>query len=189
MSDTQHLSTHRTHTTRPARTYVNVFGRRPGRGIRPWLLIPKVLAVAVYLGGLAAATFIWISGGYTALPAGDPRRAWLLDLVGQLMVLLVVPALLAALTLGALLFLQYPGTFLRMRWIRTKLLTLLILIPAGHFWCRAQTQVLRDGQATAERQMIAANRLSTGMSATLAGSVFVVAIGRLKPRFGQATWT
>ncbi len=36
----------------------NQFGRKGGRGLRPWLLLPKMLAVGLYLGGLAAATLL-----------------------------------------------------------------------------------------------------------------------------------
>ena len=34
--------------------YTNIFGRKPGRGVRPWLLIPKVIAVATFVGGYVA---------------------------------------------------------------------------------------------------------------------------------------
>lgn len=42
--------------------YRNIHGRRSGRGIRPYLLTPKLLAVSVYFGGL-----VIIIAGSTAL--------------------------------------------------------------------------------------------------------------------------
>jgi uncharacterized membrane protein len=176
-----------TATTKPlqAQSRANRYGRKGGRGIRPWLLVPKIIAVAFYIGGLMAVTFIWIGGDYASLGPADPRREWLLNLVGRLMVYLVVPSLLVAIVCGVLLLLQHTRVFLRMRWLRVKLLLLLILIPAGHFWCRAQTVALRQPAATAAVQSIAARNLTLGLIGTLLGSVGVVAIGRVKPRLGQ----
>ena len=175
-------------TTEPpsdVRLAADVHTRRGGRGVRPWLLVPKVVAVALYVGGLAAATFVWVGGDYNAIPTGDPRRAWLINLVGRMMVYLVVPALIVAILLGVLLLLQHPGVFLRMRWLRVKLLLILLVIPFGHFWCRAQTLTLRDPTASLEAHAAAARRLTFGLVGTLIGSIGIVVIGRLRPKLGQ----
>jgi uncharacterized membrane protein len=165
--------------------YTNVHGRKPGRGIRPWLIAAKVIAVALYVGGLASVTFIWLTSDYNALPPDDPRRQWLLNLVGRMMVYFVVPALLVAMLLGVLLLLQHPRVFLRMRWLQVKLILLLILIPAGHFWCRARVRELRNLHAPPKVHHLAARGLSWGLVGTLVGSVVVVVIGRTKPRLAQ----
>jgi len=167
------------------RRAANIHARRGGRGVRPWLLVPKVVAIALYLGGLAAVTFIWVGSNYNAMPVDDPRRAWVLNLVGRLMVFFVVPALLVVMLLGVLLLLQHPGIYLRMRWLQAKLLVLVLVIPFGHFWCRTQTLTLRDPAAPLEAQRIAARRLSYGLAGTLIGSIGVVVIGRSRPRLGQ----
>jgi len=158
---------------------------RRGRA-RQWLLPAKLVAVALYVGGLAAVTFIWVGSDYGALQPADPRREFLLNLVGRMMVFFVVPALIVAMLLGVLLLRQNPGHFLRARWLRVKLVMLLVLIPAGHFWCRAQTLKLRDRGASLDAQADAARGLTYGLACTLAGSVAVVVIGRSKPRFGQS---
>ena len=169
-----------------ARVAANVYGRRGGRGVRPWLLVPKVVAIALYLGGLAAVTFIWVGSNYNAIPLDDPRRQWVLNLVGRMMVFFVVPALLVVILLGVLLLLQHPRIYLRMRWLRVKLLLLALVIPFGHFWCRAQTLTLREPDAAAvEVQSAAARRLTFGLVGTLIGSVGIVVIGRLRPKLGQ----
>jgi hypothetical protein len=166
-------------------TSVNIHGRHNGGGVRPLLIAAKVVTVALYIGGLAAATFIWVGSGYNAIPQGDPRRAWLINLVGRMMVFFVVPMLILAMLLGVALLLRQPRQFLRMRWLRVKLALLLILIPAGHFWCRTQTLTLRNPDSPVTAQGMAARRLSFGLTGTLAGSIVVVVIGRLKPRLGQ----
>jgi uncharacterized membrane protein len=167
------------------RAVSNVYGRRGGRGVRPWLLVPKVVAIALYVGGLAAVAFIWVGSNYNAMPPDDPRRQWLLNLVGRMMVFFVVPALLLAVVLGVLLLLQHPRVYLRMRWLRVKLLVLLIVIPFGHFWCRTQTLKLRDPATSIEARRAAASRLSVGLIGTLIGSIGAVVIGRARPRLGQ----
>jgi uncharacterized membrane protein len=163
----------------------NMYGRRGGRGVRPWLLVPKVVAIALYVGGLAAVTFIWVGSRYNAMAPDDARRQWVLNLVGRMMVFFVVPALLIAMVLGVLLLLQHPRVYLRMRWLRVKLLLLLIVIPFGHFWCRTQTLKLRDAGTSIEARNVAASRLSMGLIGTLIGSIGVVVIGRSRPRLGQ----
>ncbi len=167
-----------------AQTYINRFGRKPGRGIRPWLLIPKVIAVAVYVGGLAAVLGLWIASDFTSLELTDPRRALIIHQVSRLMVFLVVPALLLAILFGVALLLQHPRPFLRMRWLQVKLISLLILIPSSHFYCRTQfTALKRTTDKIVSNE--AAGKFTGGVLAALSGSLWVAVIGRLKPRLGQ----
>ncbi|WP_428939853.1 hypothetical protein [Fontivita pretiosa] len=165
-------------------SYVNKFGRKPGRGIRPWLLLPKIIAIAIYLGGLASVLAIWIFSDVAALSLADPRRQFIIDLVGGLMVRLVIPALVLALLLGVGLFFQYPRHFPLIRWWQTKMILLAIVIPTSHFFCRWQFLILRhtDQQAASA---LAASRLAWGLAFALLGSILVVILGRLKPRLGQ----
>ena len=90
-----------------------------------------------------------------------------------------------ALALGVVLLLQNPNVYLRMRWLQVKLLVLLLVIPFGHFWCRAQTLTLRNPAASVEARATAARRLSFGLVGTLIGSAGAVVIGRARPRLGQ----
>jgi hypothetical protein len=158
---------------------------RPAPAIRRWMLGIKIIFVSLYLGGLAAVTVIWLSSGFNALPMDDPRRAWLLDLVGLLMVKFVVPCLIVVLILGAALLGGRPRELLRMRWLQVKLLAIVILIPSGHLWCRARVTVLRNPAAPQKIHQLAARGLSQGLVGTLVGSIVIVALGRIKPRFGQ----
>jgi uncharacterized membrane protein len=165
-------------------SYVNRFGRKGGRGIRPWLLLPKILGVIVYVGGVATVLGLWLASDFTSLELTDPRRILVLHQVSRLMVFLVVPALLMAILFGIALLLQHPGPFLRMRWLQVKIVCLLILIPSSHFYCRTQFTVLKrtTDKLTSDG---AASRFAAGMAAALLGSLCIVVIGRLKPRLGQ----
>jgi hypothetical protein len=164
---------------------VNRFGRKGGRGIRPWLLIPKVIAVMIYIGGLTAALGLWIGSDFSSFDLSDPRRKLVLDQVGHLMVFLVVPALLAAMGFGVALLLQHPAQFLRMRWLQVKLIGLVILIPLAHLFCRSRMVALRQATDAATNQALA-HQLRWGLGLTLAGSIVVVILGRLKPRLGTS---
>lgn len=162
----------------------NIQGRKGGRGIRPWLLIPKVLAVAVYLGGLAAVAMIWWFSDVAGARFDDPRRKIVLELISLLMTRLVVPALLLAIILGVVLLLQHPREFLRMRWLRIKLLALIVLIPAAHLYCRAQFLTLKDHALDPAEHASAGARFTIGLMLSVSAFAIVVAMARLKPRLG-----
>jgi uncharacterized membrane protein len=152
--------------------------------IRTLLLVIKVIAVAVYIGGAVAVLALWLSSNFTTLAIGDPRRLALLDQIKFLLVDLLVPALLTAILAGLALFLLRPAAFIRMRWLQVKLISLLILIPAAHFFCRSRMLLMRHAtdQATSNNM---ARQFTLGFTLAAAGSVIIVLIGRFKLRFGQ----
>jgi uncharacterized membrane protein len=164
---------------------VNKHGRKGGRGIRPWLLLPKVIAFCIYLGGLTTVLVLWVASDFKSLDLGDPRRKLILDQVSRLMVFLVVPALLVTIILGVSLMMQYPKQFLRTRWLRVKLISLAVLIPASHFYCETRFVRLRvaPDELTSDRL---ATQLTIGFVIALIGSAWVVMLGRLKPRLGKS---
>lgn len=164
--------------------YINQFGRKPGRGIRPWLLIPKIFGLVVYVGGFCAVLALWISSDFTSLPLDDPRRALVLHQVSSILVYLIVPAALMTILFGILLLLQHPAVFLGRRWMQVKLLALLIVVPSCHFYARAQYTLLKS---TADKQVsdAASARFQSATLAAIVGSAAVIVIGRLKPRLGQ----
>lgn len=155
--------------------YVNRFGRRPGRGIRPWLLLPKVIAAGLYLGGLAALLVVWTAGCAPDLPG-----------IGRLLaVRLIVPAAAAANVLGMALLLQHPRIFLRMRWMQVKLLSVAVLMPASHLFLASRLALMRDAGGTPDGAPGAASQFAWGLALALAGSIWVIVLGRLKPRLGR----
>jgi uncharacterized membrane protein len=165
-------------------TYVNIHGRKGGRGVRPWLLIPKVIAIAIYVGGLATVLGLWLFSDFASIPLGDPRRELVLRVVSRLMVFVVVAALLISIALGIALFLQHPRMFARSRWFQVKALLIAFVVPVSHFycrWCFTHLAEVTDPSANA----ILARQLTAGLVFALVGSVLIVIIGRLKPRLGQ----
>lgn len=160
--------------------YVNQFGRKWGRGVRPWLLTPKVLMVGCYLGTLVASLVIWVATEFASPLSGEARAA--VDHVSVLARYVAVPAFLLAIAFGVGLFLQHPREFWRMRWVRVKLAALAVLIPAAHLFLSSRLALVREGGAEAPFH---ARSFAVGLGVTAVASAAVIAIARLKPRLGQ----
>jgi hypothetical protein len=145
----------------------NVYGRRGGRGLRPWLLIPKVIAVAMLLGGLAAV-LVTLSGG------GDVAS------VQRLFLLLVIPGSTLAILLGVALTLDAGWrVMLRQRWLVAKLVIGALGLPAVHVWAKLSLDAWEAGNHAA------ADRLLAASAAALVVTLALLILGRLKPRLGR----
>ena len=105
----------------------NIHGRTGGRGIRPFLLIPKILGFVTFVGGFCAVLALWLSSDFTSLDLQDPRRTMVLHQVSHILVYLIVPAATVTIVFGVLLLLQHPRVFLSRRWMQVKLIALLIV--------------------------------------------------------------
>jgi len=142
----------------------NRFGRKPGRGRRPWLLAPKVLAVATAFDACFACGVITLADPQAV---AAPRLLW---------TRLVEPGALIATALGVALFAQHRQAFARMWWWRAKMLVVIGFVwtplALGHFWITPGVD-----QAT---------RLGV-IGAALMGLGGAVILGRFKPRLGQPT--
>ncbi len=155
--------------------YRNIHGRKWGRGLRPWLLIPKYLCVAVALGGIVAAGTLMHEAQSSTV---EQRRA-IFGLVGRLFTRQVVPGLLGAAVFGLALLLQHPRELLRMRWLRLKLVLLLVGIPLAHVMqSSALAQLRRVPDSSTERFV-------SGLAGTVLLVVIVIILGRLKLRLRQ----
>jgi hypothetical protein len=148
--------------------YQNIHGRKPGRGLRPFLLIPKYLCVATLLGSLIATLVI-----LPLMPenAADPR--WLI--VRRIYHVAIIPATAGSVFFGILLLLQHPRPFLRMRWLIVKLLALACVVPTAHL---RLSQQLRQGYIIWQHVWL------TTFLALLA-FILIAILGRLKPRLRQ----
>jgi uncharacterized membrane protein len=164
--------------------YVNQHGRKPGRGVRPLLLMPKVLGVAAYFGGtLAAAVLTCVT---PVKSTEDAAR--LADVVSRVFIWSAVPGLLVAIIFGVLLFWQHRSAFAKMRWWRVKMLVLAVTIPAFHLFNSSRVGLLRKA-ATADDALRMLTELRLGLAAAVIGGAVVIILGRHKPRLGQKTWT
>ncbi|MCC7406554.1 MAG: hypothetical protein IT442_00675 [Phycisphaeraceae bacterium] len=157
----------------PAAPTANLHGRKPGRGIRPWLLIPKVLSFATLLGGLIAALGIALSARQDD-PASAQQAARTIAVIVHWT---IIPGGAGAFLFGLLLLLQHPAVFLRLRWLQLKLVLLPALILL-HLYTRHLNKSLPDHPAdlTALRGMLLAAVLLTAL---------IIFLGRHKPRLTQ----
>ena len=163
--------------------YRNVHGRWPGRGIRPWLLGPKVLCVNVYFGALIAAAVVW---SLATLRAGtDPPPLELLHALRLLFLCAVVPALLGAMLFGTLLFFQHPRQFLRLRWWQVKMAMIAVMVPTAHLYMSAHLAAARAAALDGARPDAAMRQFGAALAMLIALSAVVILLGRLKPRLGQ----
>lgn len=177
--------------------YRNIHGRRAGRGLRPWLLIPKIIAVIMLLGGLAAAAVL-LRPGQTFTLAGLADRV---DAVAAIFHWLVIPGSTAAILLGvALIITNEPRVLLRLRWVQVKLVILVVALPALHIVMRQQLSWLRQEAAAVQGASLASPSPAPAVvvgppaqmswmfvSAVLgiAAVLLVLCLSRLKPMLGQ----
>ena len=149
--------------------------------MRPWLLIPKVLGVAMYFGGVTAAAAI----AFSASPATAAEHQAVATSIARIFLFAAVPGLVLAILCGLALLASHGKPFLRLRWLQVKLALLVVTIPLFHIWIsgmvadlRQVEQVTTDVDAT-----FAVLRVALLLAAALA--VIVIVLGRHKPRLGQ----
>lgn len=162
-------------------------GRRPGRGLRPGLLLPKILAVGVLVGGLASSIIVCVYvDGRMARGAEPDLPLWSVELLRAIFLSLVVPATAAAILLGILLtWMHGPGLMLRQRWLQVKLAVLLVAAPAGHIMMVALLGRARDAAEAGATDAGPLRQFAMMAAAVLAGVVVLMTLGRHKPRLGQ----
>ncbi len=155
--------------------------------MRPWLLLPKVAAVGVLIGSLAASVIIaqfvaarMATGVEAALPL------WSVDLLRAIFLWLVVPATVTAIVLGVgLLLMHGPRLMLRQRWLQVKLLLLAIAAPTGHVTMVTLLDRIREAAEAGSADAEALHRFSIMTGVVLAGVIVLMVLGRHKPRLGQ----
>lgn len=167
------------------REYQNIYGRRWGRGLRPWLLIFKIVSVAVFIGGLASTLVLAFGGPAPQTPAEWSRLAGMIRLAYTRV---IVVGLLGALVFGILLLLPHFRVLIRMRWLQVKLGILAVFIPTFHLFMSARSAALREAVARQDFETagLLREQLYRGTVAALAIGLVVVVLGRIKPRLGQA---
>lgn len=163
----------------------NQFGRRPGRGFRPFFLLPKLVAISLSIGSLAAIFVVWLGSGIRWLSPDDLRRLWLLNIIGRVVCYVTVPAVAASVLFGVALLLQHPRQFIRMRWLIVKLVIVVAFIPSGHLFLQSRMELLRNAYMQGAAPGTIEVQFSWGLAAVLAVCILVAILGRLKPRFWQ----
>lgn len=165
--------------------YRNQFGRKPGRGWRPWLILPKSLAVSLFVGGLVATAvfFHGIRLPENATPAlQDLRR---LAMLRTLFLTTVVPGASACLLLGLLLTLGHGRAFIRLRWWQIKTAMAIVGMAGAHFWMASRLEMLADAWRRERVAQDIQNQLAVGFVVVGLLAVALVWLGRIKPNFRQ----
>lgn len=165
----------------------NIYGRKGGRGLRPFLLIPKVLAVATFFGALVVATVIV----WTVEPRGGQQWDHVGRTVSMIFRRVAVPALVAAIVFGLLLWLQHPRALIGMRWLQVKLILLAVALPLLHWYNSDRVAQLvayeSDGAVTGPPDVLW--QVRWGMLVSIVVMTAVVILGRHKPRLQQKVRT
>ncbi|QQE11852.1 hypothetical protein JD969_20640 [Planctomycetota bacterium] len=197
---------------KPTKTYKNRLGRKSGRGMRPWFLIPKIISICAIWGVLLACAALILCAPDTAhLPAVEQLNTsrQLLTQITQLLHYLIIPALVLANIFGLLLFLDEPRIFIRLRWLQTKMLLIIIAYPILFAFLNTKlsqsqsliattitkTTILNHQSATIKQQPIL-DRAITQTSLNLQVinwslliililTTLVIILGRHKPKLGQ----
>ena len=140
--------------------------RKAGRGFRPFLLIPKLIAVCVYFGATVSAAVLWhVFVGCQAIDSLDVAvLGQQIEAVKLLIVFVAVPALLLALILGALLLLQHPKAMLKMRWVRVKLFLLFLGVPVFHVFMASRLHHFRETLESGIIDISLRNQLNFGFA-------------------------
>jgi len=164
-------------------TYTNKHGRKPGRGMRPWVLIPKILSVGALFGGFLAASVL--------LHASDPQthEQWrsLIGTVSTLFLRLIVPAVFCVITFGLLLLYLHWQAFLKQRWVQVKFILLLVALPPLHLTGRyliGQARIALE-QGDLERVAETMGRFTLTADLAVLAVALVAGFSRHKPRLGK----
>jgi len=161
-------------------TFTNKHGRKPGRGVRPWLLMPKLFCVATYFGGLVGAMALL----FLMDIQNDEVRTHLIEVQSVLFRFSIVPGLIGALLFGAALLYHHGKPVWQMRWMRVKLVIVVISVPIFHTIGRILLTTARETEGAESISAMQNFRLMVISVILVTGLIML--IGRHKPRFGQS---
>lgn len=165
--------------------HINIHGRRWGRGLRPYLIIVKLVCVSGFLGGLTALLALVFLG-----PPPEDARHWqeMALWIHRAYVRLILPSLWGAMFTGILLLIPIWKYIVRMRWFVLKLVIIASFALPMHLLMRACTLILQ-GEVAEPIDLTKAARtldmLYIGTGMTLLFGLVLLVLGRIKPRLGQ----
>lgn len=165
----------------------NIHGRKGGRGLRPYLILPKYVFVSIFLGGLVS---LLVLAFLRPMPQRIEEWQFRIKLVAISYVFVVVPGLLGGMIVGLILLFSHFRAFVRMRWLQLKLLLVAVCVPCLHFYMRGkatQLHALLDRNEPGDLQQAPALWLDlrNGTLSAIMFALVVIFLGRIKPRLGQ----
>lgn len=168
-------------------SYQNVHGRRGGRGLRSWLLMPKVLGAGAYFGGLLAAAAIignfYASGAAAGATGEAEAEAWrqLANTLRPIFLFVAVPGLIVTIAFGIALLWHTGWVLWRMRWMKLKTAIAVVSIPLLHLFMSGRLAQVRSGEDSAA----AMAQFNVGLGVAIAVAAALIFLGRHKPRLAQ----
>lgn len=163
-----------------SKVYINRHGRKPGRGLRPWLLLPKILGVGAAFGGLLSATALWLSCDHES-----PLPGVVLACIGVLFRAVIVPGLVVAIVMGAALLWHHGRVMLAMRWVWAKLVLTAAGVPVLHVFMASRLELLEEAAKDGIVAPTATTQFTWGLAVSLAWVAGLIVLGRHKPRLGR----
>jgi hypothetical protein len=145
----------------------------------------KVLGLVGFLGGLGSLAALGLLGD-------DPtdRAGWvqLRDTMRAIFWPCVFSGLIVTILAGVALWLRHPREFLRMRWFRLKALLLAVVLPSLHILSRGRVTEFYAAIDEGRLDTLSAlrDRVTTAFAGALLIMLLIAAIGRIKPRLGEA---
>lgn len=176
----------RGNTTLPAGGFRNIYGRRGGRGMRPFLIVLKLLLVCAFIGGLVS---VLVTVAFVPPPQDLASWRGQASFLARTFVYVIVPGLTGALVLGALLMAGIWRVMIRMRWLQVKLAIVFLAMPGLHLFMELRSITLRAMLAEESPDLVLAatlrGQLLVGTWVTLVLGIILLILGRVKPRLGQ----
>ena len=172
-------------TAGPSKDYVNVYGRKGGRGGRPYLIVLKLICVAGFLGGLMTLLALTLVG---ETPASQQEWQVRADLISTAYRWVIIPGVTGAEIAGLILLASVWRVLIRMRWLIVKAVVVLVCMPSFHLILSDRSEDLHAVvSAGADLPAAAAihTQMQAGAAAALAVGIVILILGRIKPRLGQ----
>jgi uncharacterized membrane protein len=167
------------------KTYTNIYGRRAGRGARPYLIMLKLLFVSTFLGSLISFRMLWF---LQSSPSSSRQWTRLIEQTHHFFTYLVIPSAIGAIIIGLILLASLGRVMLKMRWFQVKMVLLIIGVPCLHGVMRSRITSLQNAivnSAPAPTAESLANQLGLGAMAAIGFALILIWLGRVKPRLAQ----
>jgi len=172
-------------TAGACKDYGNIYGRKGGRGGRPYFIVIKLICVTGFLGGLMTLLTLMLVG-----PSPASRQEWQArtDLISTAFRWIIIPGVTGAEIAGLILLASVWRILIRMRWLMVKAVLILVCMPSFHLLLSSRSENLHamvsagadlPAAAAIHAQMLA------GSAAALAVGIIILILGRIKPRLGQ----
>lgn len=165
-----------------ANTPTNQHGRKFGRGLRPYFLLPKIVGIALLVGGMASVCVLLLD-----LPREAPLLHEQLERIAHLYQCVIIPGASVATAAGVALLWMHGKALWALRWMKAKVILAALTIPLlhvlSHHWLEQAEEYAEEAQAALA--LGAAHKLLLLTLGGLVAMLLLIWLGRHKPRLGE----